>query len=183
MPKEASKAPTTRLNITYQPDTGNAQEQVELPLRLLFVGDYRVSKDERKLSEREALSVNKENLNETLAKVFSSGSGANRKEVPLVFEVDDTMSGEPDTMSGEPAAKLAVSLNFRKMSDFGPDAVAEQVPELKKLLELRATLAAMRAPLTNVPELRKRFGEILNSPSLLAYLLSELGIEQPQGGK
>ena len=176
MAKEASKAPPTRLNITYQPDTGNAEEQVELPLRLLMVGDYRVSKDDRPLSERVPLSVNKENLNETLAKVFSSGVGSNRKEVPLVLDVENTLSGEPD-------AQLAVSLNFRRMSDFGPDAVAAQVPELKKLLELRTTLAAMRAPLSNVPELRKRFGEILNSPTLLANLLSELGIEQPEGGK
>ena len=40
MSKEGSVAPKERVNIVYKPATGNAQEEVELPLRILMAGDY-----------------------------------------------------------------------------------------------------------------------------------------------
>ena len=39
MSKEGSVAPKERVNIIYKPATGNAQEEVELPLKILMVGD------------------------------------------------------------------------------------------------------------------------------------------------
>ena len=40
MSKEGSVAPKERVNITYKPAIGNAKEEVELPLKLLMLGDY-----------------------------------------------------------------------------------------------------------------------------------------------
>lgn len=38
MAKEGSVAPKERINITFKPATGNAQEEIELPLKLLVLG-------------------------------------------------------------------------------------------------------------------------------------------------
>src|SRR5262245_28490137 len=47
MSKEGSVAPKERVNITYKPATGNAKEEVELPLKLLMIGDYTCRPDPR----------------------------------------------------------------------------------------------------------------------------------------
>lgn len=52
MAKEGSVAPKERINVTFKPATGGAQEEIELPLKLLAVGDYTHRKDERKVEER-----------------------------------------------------------------------------------------------------------------------------------
>ncbi len=40
MAKEGSVAPKERINVTFKPATGGAQEEIELPLKLLAIGDY-----------------------------------------------------------------------------------------------------------------------------------------------
>lgn len=40
MAKEGSVAPKERINVTFKPATGGAQEDIELPLKLLAIGDY-----------------------------------------------------------------------------------------------------------------------------------------------
>ena len=40
MSRDGSVAPKERINIRYVPATGDAQEDVELPLRMLVVGDF-----------------------------------------------------------------------------------------------------------------------------------------------
>ena len=40
MGKEGSVAPQERVNITYKPATGGASDEVELPLKMRFIGDY-----------------------------------------------------------------------------------------------------------------------------------------------
>ncbi|PJX88609.1 type VI secretion system contractile sheath small subunit, partial [Escherichia coli] len=41
MSKEGSVAPKERINIKYIPATGDAQAEVELPLKTLVVGDFK----------------------------------------------------------------------------------------------------------------------------------------------
>ena len=47
MAKEGTVAPKERINIVYKPATGDAQEDVELPLKMLFIGDYTGRPDPR----------------------------------------------------------------------------------------------------------------------------------------
>ena len=49
MAKEASVAPRERINIVYKPATGGAQEEIELPLKHLVMGDFTFRKDDRPL--------------------------------------------------------------------------------------------------------------------------------------
>jgi type VI secretion system protein ImpB len=82
----------------------------------------------------------------------------------------------PDKLSGEKDAQLNVELNIKSLNDFSPEAIVQQVPELKKLLELRATLSALKGPLGNVPAFRKKLQTLLGDESTRAKLMAELGL-------
>jgi len=62
MAKEQSVAPKERVNITYKAATGNAQEEKELPLKVLAIGDYTGRPDDRTLEERKPISIEKDNF-------------------------------------------------------------------------------------------------------------------------
>ena len=52
------------------------------------------------------------------------------------------------------------------------------MPELKKLLELRAALNALKGPLGNVPAFRKKIQSLLGDDATAAQkLMNELGLE------
>lgn len=165
MAKEGSVAPQERVNITYKPATGDAQEEVELPLKLLFMGDYTGKADPRPLEDRKPINVDKDNFQQVLAE----------QNLALSMSVPDTLSGEKD-------ASLNVNLRFRKLGDFGPEAVAEQVPELKKLLELRTALTALKGPLGNVPAFKRKIQALLSDGTARERLVKELGISKGEGG-
>jgi type VI secretion system protein ImpB len=72
---------------------------------------------------------------------------------------------------------MKVKLQVAGLKDFQPESIAEQVPELKKLLELRNALKSLGGPLTNVPEFRKKLSEIVKDEETRKRVLKELGIE------
>ena len=79
-------------------------------------------------------------------------------------------------LSGEEDATLPVSLTFSTLKDFEPEQVVNRVPELRKLMELRSALLALKGPLGNVPAFRKSVQSILDDEDLRRKLLDELGI-------
>jgi hypothetical protein len=64
MAREGSVAPKERVNIVYRPAIGDAKEDVELPLKIMMMGDYTQRPDERPLEDRKPVSVDKDNFNE-----------------------------------------------------------------------------------------------------------------------
>jgi type VI secretion system protein ImpB len=163
MAKEGSVAPQERVNITYKPSTGNQQDEVELPLKMLFIGDYTGRADPRPLEERAPVNVDKDNFQQVLAE----------QNLNLAAQV-------PDVLSGEKGAELSVNLKFKKLSDFGPDAVAEQVPELKKLLDLRQAITALKGPLGNIPAFKRKISSLLADDKAREKLVNELGLGVPK---
>jgi type VI secretion system protein ImpB len=161
MAKETSVAPKERVNIVYRPALGDAKEEVELPLRLLVMGDFTQSTDDRMLEEREPINIDKDNFNEVLKE----------QKINLNLAVPNKISGEPDD-------ELSVQLNFESIKDFGPEAVAQATPELKKLLELREALTALKGPLSNIPEFRKKVQELVKNEAAREQVLKELGVEE-----
>jgi type VI secretion system protein ImpB len=160
MAKEGSVAPKERVNIVYRPATGDAKEEVELPLKVLVVGDFTLRDDETPVEERKSINVDKDNLDDVLK----------AQNVRL-------QTGVKNTLSDDPEAQLAVDLDFKSMKDFEPDAVIGKIPELKKLQDLRDALKALKGPLGNVPDFRKRIQDLVQDEGARARLLKELGIE------
>jgi type VI secretion system protein ImpB len=166
MAKDQTVAPQERVNITYKPATGDRQSEVELPLKMLFIGDYTGRTDERQVEDRKPINVDKDNFNQVLGE----------QNVTLSVNV-------PNRLTDEPGAELSAKLSFKKLSDFGPDAVAEQIPEVKTLLEVRAALTALKGPLGNVPAFRKKLQALLSDTGSRERLMRELGIEDKEEGK
>ncbi len=159
MAKEASVAPKERVNIVYKPATGGAQAEVELPLKLMVLGDFTSRADETQLEERKAVNVNKDNFNEVMS----------QHKLAATFTVGNKLSGK----EGE---DMSVSLKFDTLKDFTPTEIARQVPELAKLLELREALTALKGPLANVPAFRKKIEELLKDPAQRERIMKELGV-------
>jgi type VI secretion system protein ImpB len=160
MSKEGSVAPKERVNIVYKSETGNSQSEVELPLKVLMVGDYMGRPDERPLEDRKPINIDKANFNDVMAK----------QELALELSVQDKLSNTQ-------GAELPVVLNFKSLADFAPEGVVNQVPELRRLLELRAALNALKGPLGNVPAFRKKIQGMLGDSEARQRLMSELGLD------
>jgi type VI secretion system protein ImpB len=160
MAKEGSVAPKERVNIVYKPATGDAKEEVELPLKVLVMGDFTLRDDETPVEIRKTINVDKDNMDDVLK----------AQNVRLTTNVKSTLSDDPD-------AQLTVDLDFQSMKDFDPDAIVQKVPELKKLIDLRDALKALKGPLGNVPKFRKKIQELVQDEGTRARLLKELGIE------
>jgi type VI secretion system protein ImpB len=164
MGKEGSVAPKERVNITYKPATGDQQEEVELPLRILMMGDYTGKPDDTPLEERAVINIDKDNFNEVMAE----------HNISLDLNVADKLSGnEGDEMS--------VSLKIKSLKDFTPEGIAEQVPELRQLMQLRNALTALKGPLGNSAKFRKRIQELLGDDAARERLMKELGMGDEGG--
>jgi type VI secretion system protein ImpB len=160
MAKEGSVAPNERINVTFKPATGSAQEEIELPLKLLVLGDFVQRADDRKLEERRAVSIDKNNFDEVIAK----------QDISLTMSVPDRLQQD------EVADELPVSIGIRSMKDFNPANIIEQVPQLHKLMELRNALVALRGPLGNAPAFRKAIEGVLSDEQSRNRVLNELGL-------
>lgn len=158
MAKEGSVAPRERVNITYKPSTGDQKEEVELPFKMVMMGDYTQRPDDRPLEERKPINVDKDNFDEVMK----------NQDLNLSFSVADKLSGKEDE-------QMAVNLKFETLKDFTPDAIAENVPDLKKLMQLREALLALKGPLGNLPKFRKKLQSLVESEAEIDKILKELG--------
>ncbi len=157
MADNGSVAPKERVNIVYKAATGDAQEQKELPLKLFVMGDFTGRADSTPLENRKPVNVDKDNFNDVLS----------AHKVELSANVKNALSDEKD-------AELPVSLKFKSMRDFEPEQVAKQVPELKKLIELREALSALKGPLGNVPAFRKKIQTLIDDEKTRQAILDEV---------
>jgi type VI secretion system protein ImpB len=124
---------------------------------MLVTGDFTQRPDARPIEQRKPISVNKDNFDDVLS--------SQKLKVEL---------GAKNTLAAE-GGELPVQLEFKSLKDFGPEAVARQVPELSKLLELREALNALKGPLGNIPAFRKKIQAIIADETARAQILTELG--------
>lgn len=158
MAQEGTVAPKERVNIVYKPATG-VQEEKELPLKMVMLGDYTMRPDDTPLEERKPINVDKDNFNDVMK--------------AMNLKVSFTAK---NVLAGEEGAEVPVTLQFKNINDFGPEAVVQQVPELNKLLQLRNALLALKGPLGNVPGFRKKIMDIMADDAARDKLLKELGV-------
>jgi len=160
MSKKQSESPKERINVTYKPATGDQTEEIEIPFKLLVVGEFNPDEEFTTVEDKKVVSVNKTNFHEVLQK----------QNISLDISVDNKLSDVEDD-------SLNVQLNFNHMRDFSPENIIEQVDELKKLQELRESLMSLKGPLGNIPAFRKAISNVIDNPEEAAELLGELGID------
>jgi len=158
---EQPVAPRARVTITYAPPGPSAPgSEVELPLRILMVGDYTQRPDPRALDERRPVAVDTDSFARVLA--------------DHALTLDLTV---PDRLSPHAGSHTRVSLSFKRLQDFAPEGVARQVPAMRELLELRVALSAIKGPLGPVPSFTKRIKSVLNSKECRQRLRREMGLD------
>jgi type VI secretion system protein ImpB len=140
---KVGKARAPRVQITYDIETGGASESKELPLVIGAIGEF--SSDEKELRERAFIHISKDNFNNVMSSMQPAAD-------VLVDSVLPAIEG-----------KMALSLTFSTMNDFTPDAVVQNVPELKALLKMRNELSELRNRAASNIQLKERLSVALEA--------------------
>ncbi|QKF73944.1 type VI secretion system, tubular sheath protein [Aliarcobacter faecis] len=154
-----SESPKERINVTYKPAIGDALEDVEIPFKLTVLGDFNPNEEKKLLENKKAIKVDKNNFNEVLK----------AQNISLDFSVKNKLSEDEND-------SLNVGLKINHISDLSPEKIVENVPELKKLMELRQALVSLKGPLGNVPAFRKSIESAISDEEQRKKLLSELNL-------
>jgi type VI secretion system protein ImpB len=157
-----NEVPKARINLKLSLHTGGAQKKVELPLKLLTVGDFSNGRESRPLSERAKINVNKNNFNNVLSEF--------NPEVNLT--VLNTMAGD--------GSEESIKLNFTDMKDFEPEQIARQIPQLRAMLAMRNLLRDLKSNLLDNATFRKELEKILKDPTLSQELRDEMSVLAPK---
>ena len=163
MPKESlqkkeGRVRPPRVHITYDVQVGDAIEKRDIPFVVGVLADLSGTPDKPlpPIAKRKFVSVDRDNINDVMKKI----------EPRLVFRVPNRLN-EDDT-------KLNVELRFESMDDFQPARIAEQVTPLRKLLELRNSLANLRSNMND--KLDGLVQKMIQDQELLRQAGSEAGI-------
>lgn len=157
-----SEIPKARVNIKLDLHTGGSQKKVELPLKLMVMGDYSNGAEQRPVSEREKVNINKNNFDSVLSEFSPS----------VNLSVANTLAGD--------GSEDNISLTFQSMKDFEPEQITRQIPQLKAMLAMRNLLRDLKANLLDNATFRKELEKILLNPALSAELRSELSALAPK---
>jgi type VI secretion system protein ImpB len=153
-----------RVQLRYDVEIGGAIEQKEIPFVMGVVGDFGCQQDPDKqlpkLRDRKFVSIDLDNFDEVMEGISPQAS----------FRVKNKL----DQDGGE----FAVNLEFKKIDDFRPESVVDQVEPLRKLLEARTKLSDLRNKLAGNEKLEDLLGEVLNNTEQLKTLGAEAKQDQ-----
>jgi type VI secretion system protein ImpB len=152
--------PKSRITLTYRTTVQGQPEDVDLPLRLLILGDFsNGSSTDRKvdLDKRSIRNLDGKNLNAMMADMGMSVS----------FTV-------PNRIDPDNAEELQVTLPITSMKSFTPAQIAANVPKIKALLLLRKLLMEIQGNLDNRKEFRKLVRALASDPAAVQALMGQL---------
>ena len=149
--------PPSRVNLFLELKGEEATEKVELPLRVLVVGDFSEADQDVPMDEREVVSVNSDNFESVMAS----------SQVKMEYLAEDRLSGE----EGE---EILVRLDVDRMASFEPEHVAEQIPQVRRMVAVRNLLQDLRNRVVSMRDFRKRLSEIVQDEEALSKLSEEL---------
>ena len=151
-----------RVQITYDVEIGDAIEKVELPFVMGIVADLsgsltsdeKVERNKTPLSspKRKFQEIDRDNYNQIMRAISPKILNLKVKQTLLK---DGKAPGPDDTLS--------VELTFKKIDDFSPASVIEQIEKLRPLIEERNHLRDLQSKLDGNEELKQKLlAEIVN---------------------
>jgi type VI secretion system protein ImpB len=157
-----------RVHITYE-DPYDAEKLIELPFVMGVLADLSGNTpgvEKAKFEDRKFLEFDMDNFDARMAAIAPG----------VTMRVDNKLGDTDSEGAGE---KLSVQLQFAKMADFAPAAVARQVPALAKLLESREQLANLLRYMDGKVAAEDQLKKLLSDPQLMAALRDRT----PTGGE
>jgi type VI secretion system protein ImpB len=147
-----------RVQITYDVEIGDAIEKRELPLVVGVLADLagKPASAPPKMKDRRFVEIDRDNFDEIMAKIGPR----------LDMSVPDMMKG---------SGNLKIELTPKKFADFHPEAIVDQVPRLKKLLEARLELRDLLAKLDGNDDLDGLLAGIVKNTEGLKQIRSAAG--------
>lgn len=143
--KRLQRVRPPRVQLTYDVERGDAIEQKELPFVVGVLGDFAAQSAvaQGKLRDRRFVGVDMDNFDDVMAGLAPRAA----------YRVKNRLSGE--------GGEIAVDLTFKKLEDFRPESIVEQVEPLRKLMEARSKLADLRNKLAGNEKLEDLLGDVL----------------------
>jgi len=147
-----------RVQITYDVEIGDAIEKRELPLVVGVLADLagKPASAPPKMKDRRFVEIDRDNFDEIMAKIGP------RLDISV-----------PDMMKG--TGNLKIELLPKKFADFHPEAIVNQVPRLKKLLEARLELRDLLAKLDGNDDLDGLLAGIVKNTEGLKQIRNAAG--------
>lgn len=151
--KFISRNRSPRVHISYDVETYGARKSVELPFVMGVISDLSGKSEVAKkdLKDREFSEFDVDNFDKRMAAIAPRAA----------FLVDNEIEGE---------GKLGVDLTFKKMEDFEPGKIAENVPALAKLLEARQQLNDLLIMMDGKQDATELLDKVLKDENLLKAL-------------
>jgi type VI secretion system protein ImpB len=151
------EVPKSRINIQYVKKTDGAQEVVELPLKLLLLGDYTFREDKTPLGERKKIAITQE--------TFESVMKEQDLKVSMIV---------PDRISDDDDYDIKIDLDLDSLASFSPDAIVQNVPELRQMIMLRDLLKDLRSKVLTNRQFRLKLEAIVKDPKQVDSIMREL---------
>ncbi|MFT3784261.1 MAG: type VI secretion system contractile sheath small subunit [Nibricoccus sp.] len=139
-----------RVQIEYDVELGGAQKKVDLPFVTGVMADLSGNSAEPlpDVASRKFLEIDVDN--------FDKRMKAAKPRVAIKV---------PNTLTGE--GQLSVEMTFESMDDFSPARIAEKVEPLRKLLEQRKELEALKARIDGKTKVEEALDKLLNDKTAL----------------
>src|SRR5438094_4165819 len=126
--------PKSRITLTYRTQINGEPEVVDLPFRVLLLGNFSnrdaTRTNPQTLDERKPIVVNGTDLDSVIASLGV--------QVPVNAKLP--LPVPPPATLPDPLPSVQATLAIGKVDSFNPDAVAAQVPTIAALLETKALL-------------------------------------------
>ena len=154
-----SRVRPPRVQITYDVETLGSIQKKELPFIVGILADLSGKPENPlpRLKERKFVEIDRDNFDDVM------GAIAPR----LAFQVANKLQPDSNEM-------ISVLLSLKKMGDFSPDQIVQQIPALKKLFDARSRLNDLLAKLDGNDDLDGLLGQVLADTAEQAKLREDL---------
>ncbi len=146
-----------RVQIEYDVEVYGAQKKVELPFVTGVMADlsgHRV-KPLSPVEERKFLTFDQDNFNARMRAI----------KPHLNFQVENALDNNGELVD--------IDLDFESMNDFSPGAIAQNVPQLEKLLETRTRLSELITYMDGKSSAEEVIKQLLEDPDFVKNLTTK----------
>jgi type VI secretion system protein ImpB len=145
--KKLAKVRAPRVHLTYDVEIGDAIETKEIPFVVGVLGEFSGNStlEQPRLKDKKFVEVDLDTFDEVMSGLAPRAT----------FRVANELS--------EKAGEFAVDLAFNSIDDFRPEAVADQVEPLRKLVAARDCLADLRNKISANEKLEDLLDDVLQN--------------------